>query len=121
MLEFDFDTILKEQEVMALKGSGFSLNSIDGIILNINLHKPLGGASYIPLPEYIENKKTTINVHNEDNKCFKYSILAKHVNPVHAERIGRNYSAVEHVYDFSNIHFPATLNKFTKNNNVSVP
>jgi len=31
MLEFDFDTILKEQEVMALKGSGFSLNSIDGI------------------------------------------------------------------------------------------
>ena len=123
MIELDFNNILKEQEIMALKGSGFSLDSIDGIILNINLHKTLGGASYLPLPEFIENKKATVNVQNNDNKCFKYSILAKHVNPVHAERIGCNYTAVEHIYDFSKINFPPTMkdiSKFEKLNNVSV-
>ncbi|CAI6352324.1 unnamed protein product [Macrosiphum euphorbiae] len=82
-----------------------------------------GGSSYIPLPAFIERKKATINVLNFDEKCFKYSILAKLVNPVHAERIGSNYVEVENRYDFENINFPASLNdvaKFEKTNKVSV-
>ncbi|XP_050066531.1 uncharacterized protein LOC126555674, partial [Aphis gossypii] len=123
VLESDFIEILQEQEDMELKGSGFSLESIDGIILNVNVYKPLGGSSYIPLPAFIERKKATINVLNFDEKCFKYSILAKLVNPVHAERIGSNYVEVENRYNFKNVNFPASLNdvvKFEKTNKVSV-
>ncbi|XP_029341572.1 uncharacterized protein LOC115033345 [Acyrthosiphon pisum] len=122
-LELDFIKLLQEQEDMELKGSGFSLESIYGIIFNVNLYKPLGGSSYIPLPAFIERKKATINILNFDEKCFKYSILAKLVNPVHAERIGSNYVEVENRYDFKNINFPASLNdvtKFEKTNKVSV-
>ena len=57
ILELDFHKLLKEKEEMALKGSGFSLDSIDGILLNINLYRPLGGSSYIPLPKFIGKKK----------------------------------------------------------------
>jgi len=80
VLELDFIKILQEQEDMKIKGSGFSLESIDGIVLNVNVYKPLGGSSYIPLPAFIERKKATINVLNFDEKCFKYSILAKLVS-----------------------------------------
>ena len=49
--------------------------------------------------------------------------MAKHVYPIHAERIGSNYDEVEHNYDFSNLKFPTTIkdvSKFEKINNVSV-
>lgn len=79
---------------MTLKGSGFSLGSIDGMLLNINKYNPLGGSSYIPLPVWIENKKATINVQNYDEKCFMYSILAKLVKPENSFRVGLNYTEV---------------------------
>lgn len=109
LLEVDFDKILQEKEEMVLKGSGYSLYSIDGIIINVNVYKPLGGSSYIPLPASIQAKKATVNVKNYDEKCFMYSILAKLVNPNHAERLGSNYSEVEGSYDFSNLSFPVSL------------
>lgn len=123
MLEANFLKLLEEKEEMTNKGSGFSLNSIDGLIININRYKPIGGSSYLPLPTYIENKKATINVQNIDNKCFKYSIMANHVNPVHAERIGSNYTEVEDKYDFSNLNFPVMIKdikQFERLNNWSV-
>ncbi|CAI6358121.1 unnamed protein product [Macrosiphum euphorbiae] len=115
--------LLKEQNEMEVKGSVFSLESIDIIIFNVNVYKPFGGSSYLPLPAFIERKKATINARNFDEKCFKYTMLAKLVNPVHAERIGSNYVEVENRYDFKNINSPASLNdvvKFEKTNKVSV-
>ena len=114
LLELDFIKLLQEKEEMEHMGSGFSLESIDGMLLNVNLYKPLGGTSYIPLPAFIGNRKATINVQNFDEKCFKYSILAKHVNPVHAERIGTNYAEVEDIYNFQNVNFPTLLNDVIK-------
>lgn len=124
LLEGDFVKILHEKEEMVLKGSGYSLYSIDGIIINVNVYKPLRGSSYIALPASIQSKKATVNVKNYDEKCFMYSILAKLVNPNHAERLGSNYSEVEGSYDFSNLSFPVSLKdveKFEKlNQGVSV-
>ncbi|CAI6344794.1 unnamed protein product [Macrosiphum euphorbiae] len=122
-LDEDFIKIIQEENDMMLKGSGFSLVSIDGILININKYTPLGGSSYIPLPECLERKKATINVQNTDNKCFKYSILAKLVDPVNNFRIGSNYTEVENSYDFSNLNFPVTLNdvgKFEKKKSRSI-
>jgi len=78
-IDADFIKIKQEENDMMLKGSGFSLLSIDGILINVNKYTPIGGSSYIPLPACIERKKATINVQNTDEKYFKYSILAKHV------------------------------------------
>jgi hypothetical protein len=123
-LELDFLKIFQEKEEMEHKGSGFSLDSIDGIIMNVSVYKPLGGSSYIPLTEFIENKKATINVWNNDDECFKYSVLVKHVNSAHPERL-THYIGIQNMYsyDFSNLNFPTTLNdikKIEKKNEASV-
>lgn len=119
LLEEDFVKMLGEIEAMSSKGSGFVLDRIDGLLLNTNKYTPLGGSSYIPLPAYIENKKATINVQNEDDKCFKYSLLAKFVNPNHRLIVGTNYANVEDRYNFSKMSYPVAykdIHKFEKEN-----
>ena len=39
----------------------------------ISLNK---GGSYIDSPEWLENKKATINLKNKDNECLKHFIIA---------------------------------------------
>ena len=36
---------------------------------------PKKGSSYIPLPDWISNKKAIVNIQNKDEKCFLWCIL----------------------------------------------
>ena len=38
--------------------------------------KAIIGGSYIPLPEFIQNKRACVNIKNTDEKCFIWSLLA---------------------------------------------
>lgn len=81
VLEEDFKKLLEEQEQYEGLGSGYTLDKIDGLLLSINKFNPIGGSTYIELPDEINKRKATINVQNfEDDKCFKYSILSKFVD-----------------------------------------
>ena len=60
-----------------MKGSSFTFKRID--LLEYHLHKISlnRGSSYINSPEWLKNKKVTINPKNtEDNNCFQYAIIA---------------------------------------------
>jgi hypothetical protein len=50
--------------------------------MSVNIHivnyKPIKGPSFIPLPAKLAAKKATVNVQNNDNKCFMWSVLAAH-------------------------------------------
>ena len=46
------------------------------------------GGKYLPLPDKIKNKHACINVENNDEKCFKWAILATLNN----EDIAHNYA-----------------------------
>ncbi|XP_050431043.1 uncharacterized protein LOC126839679 [Adelges cooleyi] len=114
----DFNKLLVEEEDMAGKGSGFSLEKIDGILVDVFQYSPFGGSSYIPLPEAIENRKATVNVQNTDQQCFRYSILAKHVTTANPHRV-THYEGMTDRYNFAGISFPTPLSeakKFEKNN-----
>jgi len=50
MVDEEFATLMTEEDRYIKKGSGFTLSSIDGFLLGIYEHTPLGGSSYIPLP-----------------------------------------------------------------------
>ena len=57
-----------------LKGSTFVFESVDllyYILHKISLNR---GGSYIDSPDWIKNKKATINPKNKDNECLKYAI-----------------------------------------------
>jgi len=70
---------MTEQDQYASKGSGFTLQCIDCLMIGVYKYTPLGGSSYMELPDVIENKKATINPQNLYMQWFKWAILAKHV------------------------------------------
>ncbi|XP_060870596.1 uncharacterized protein LOC132945009 [Metopolophium dirhodum] len=124
IVEEAFAKLMKEQDEYTSKGSGFTLQCIDGLMLGVYKYKPIGGSSYIQLPGAIENKKAVINPQNLDSQCFKWAILAKHVTGNNKHRVGDNYFKHQEKYNFTNLSFPTPLNQikiFEKNNpNVSV-
>ncbi|XP_025407215.1 uncharacterized protein LOC112681169 [Sipha flava] len=118
-----FITVLTEEEAYQGKGSGFTLELIDGLLLGVYKYTPLGASSFIDLPKDIQNKKAVINPQNSDNQCFKWAILAKHVTDENKQRVGQNYFNHEQKYIFTGISYPTPINEikiFEKNNNVSI-
>ena len=78
------------------------------------------GKSYIKSPEWILNKRATINPKNKD-KCFQYSITVA----LNHQKIGNNAERVSNIkpfidnYNWKGIDFPAGIKdweKFEKNN-----
>ena len=57
-----------------MRGSEFVFDSVD--LLYYKLHKISlnRGGSYIGSPEWLKNKKATINPKDKDKKCFPYDL-----------------------------------------------
>ena len=66
----------QNEEKILRNGSNFVFESVD--LLSYHIHKTnlKRGKSYIKSPEWILNKRATINPKNKDNKCFQYAITA---------------------------------------------
>ena len=104
-----------------MNGSSFTFERID--LLEYHLHKISlnRGSSYINSPEWIKNKKVTINPKNtEDNNCFQYAIIAA----LNYQNINHNPERISKLRQFVNnynwdICFPAghkDYSAFEKNN-----
>ena len=108
-------------ETILRNGSGFEFESVD--LLSYHVHKTSlkRGKSYIKSPEWVLNKRATINPKNKDNKCFQYSITValNHQNiENHPERIS-NIKPFIDKYNWKGIDFPAGIKdwkKFERNN-----
>ncbi|CAI6375126.1 unnamed protein product [Macrosiphum euphorbiae] len=119
LVDRDFTRLLGEEDSYAGKYSGFTLSCIDGLLLGVYEYTPMGGSSYLPLPESILNRKAVVNPKNIDQQCFKWAILAKHVSHDNRTRVGANYSREEHRYDFSALSTPTPVSElmlFEKSN-----
>ena len=57
-----------------MEGSGWAVIGILNHELHVNKYDPLVARSYIPLPSEIQNRKATINIQNNDDKCFIYCL-----------------------------------------------
>jgi hypothetical protein len=55
-------------------GSGWAVEEVERHYVTLSKYKPLAARSYIPLPAEIQNKKATINIKNNDDKCFMYCL-----------------------------------------------
>ena len=63
------------QKVQNAEGSGWQFLKVIKLVLHTTKWEPLYGSSYIPLDPYLANKKALINMQNEDDKCFMWSVL----------------------------------------------
>ena len=105
------------------KGSGWYFKEVIRLEIHIVEYKPMKGGSYIPLPNFIMRKKAIINMENEDDKCFLWSILRYlHPREKHSARIS-DLKKYENDLNFKQINFPIKVKDITKfeNQNPDLP
>ncbi|XP_043276035.1 uncharacterized protein [Venturia canescens] len=116
------EPILTDLEEFEQQGSGWSLHSIVNMTLHISKFNPMRGSSYVDLPAKIRNKNACVNVRNNDEQCFKWTILSALHPAHHSDRVSE-YSPYEAELNFDGIEFPMeprNIPKFEKQNDVSV-
>ena len=59
---------------MELIESGLVFSQFDKLRFTTTSCNPTRGGSFLPLPKWVQSKKACINIQNEDNKCFMYSV-----------------------------------------------
>ena len=71
------DKINEELENYTGEGSGWVLEQIESLFLQISRYKPIRGSSYIPTPKGLVKEVAIVNVQNVDDMLyFLYCILA---------------------------------------------
>ena len=109
-----------------MEGSGWAVIGLLNHDLHVNKYNPLAARSYIPLPAEIQNKKATVNLKNDDNKCFIYC-LGRALDPApeinHLERVSKHLKDVCETLGLNNIKTPVNVQDLTnieKQFNVSI-
>ena len=90
-LNDSFEEILNLLDIWINEGSGWIIDKIEGLYINVANYEPLSGSSYIPLPKALNNSmKGLINLKNKDHKYFMWCHV-RLINPTnsHPERINK--------------------------------
>ena len=110
----------QKEEIVLRKGSDFVFENVD--LLSYRFHKISlkRGKSYIKSPEWVLNKRATINPKNKD-RCFQYSttIALNHQNIKKCPERISNIKLFINQYNWEGIDFPAGIKdwkKFERNN-----
>lgn len=116
--------IISQSEEFQDCGSGWTLEEVLHLEVNINKYVPLRGeGTYRDLPDYIKCTKAVLNVHNNDNACFAWCVVAAlHPAKDHPNRM-TSYPHYQDILNLKGIQFPVTftkISKFERINNVSV-
>ena len=116
-----YDLNLQEK----MKGSDFAFDGVNSLYYDFNKTSINRGGSYIDSPQWLKNKKSTINPKNNDDKCFPYAVsLALNLNRIdnHPEKISTIKPFI-HQYNLKDIDFPAMgkdWKKIESNNEIAL-
>ena len=116
-----YDLNLQEK----MKGSDFAFDGVNSLYYDFNKTSINRGGSYIDSPQWLKNKKSTINPKNNDDKCFQYAVtLALNLNRIdnHPERISKIKPFIDQ-YNWKDIDFLAMIQdwkKFELNNEIAL-
>ena len=111
------DRVLTRIDRFTMQGSGWTIHRINSHFLSINQYKPLRGHGYILLPKAINNKKATVNIQNEDDKCFIYCLgraLDSDPEVKNLDRVSKHLKEVCSKLGFDRIETPVNLKNLTK-------
>ena len=106
--------IIEDLEVYQKNGSGWYFNEVVQLQINTVDFNPTKGSSYLPLPDWISNKRAIANIQNKDEKCFLWCIL-RYLYPVD-EKDNRitDLKKYENSLDTKGITFPMKLSHISK-------
>ena len=125
VIEKPFELLLKRYQIgleTSMRGSDFIFDFIH--LLHYKCHKVnfKRGGSYIDSPDWMKNKRETVNpINKKDNKCFQYTttVALNHEElGKHPERITKNKPFIDK-YNWEGINYASEKNDwktFEKNN-----
>ena len=105
----------QNEEKILRNGSNFIFESVNLLTYHIHKIDLKREKSYIKSPEWILNKRATINPKNKD-KCFQYSITVA----LNHQKIGNNAERISNIkpfidnYNWKGIDFPAGVKDWEK-------
>ena len=77
VIEALFESLLQkylENLEKKMRGSEFVFDDVHALHYDLNKISLNRGGSYVDSPQWLKNKKATINPKNNDDKCFQYAI-----------------------------------------------
>ena len=117
------DNMKFQIENPALLNSRFVFDEF--LYLDVNFHQLnlMRGSSYLPLPDWLVRKKAIVNPHNNNEKCFKWAVIAvENVGMKDPQQVS-NLRKFTDNYNWSGLKFPVStknIGVFETNNNVLV-
>ena len=92
------------------RGSNWRFERVLSLDVHFTDFIPLRRSTFLPLPRKIASKKAVINIKNDDDQCFKWSVT-RSLNPVdvHPERITKELKEQSERLDWSGLKFPVKL------------
>ena len=92
------------------EGSGWRFEKVEKLVLHTTRWEPVNAGSYIELPQELKNRKAIINMKNQDDKCFMWSVL-RALNPKdkNAERIDNDLKNKVDTLNMEGIQYPVSL------------
>ena len=105
------DEIMEEiNKTEMAEGSGWVFVKVEKLVLHTTRWEPVNAGSYIELPPALKNKKAIINMKNQDDKCFMWSVL-RALNPKdnHPERIDNELKSKVDILNMQGIQYPVSF------------
>ena len=103
--------------------SGYIFDSIKKLTVKMFKYHDIRASSYCKLPKSFYNSKSIVNIQNNDNYCFLWSILAhKYKVDNHRERVS-HYTNHFHELNQGDIQFPIKIKDiptFERLNNLNI-
>ena len=108
------DSFVNSIDSYSVNGSGWYFKEVEKLEIHTVEFNPTKGSSYIPLPDWISNKKAIVNIKNNDDKCFLWCILRYlHQKESHEEKI-KDLEKYEFSLKTKGITFPMKLKDISK-------
>lgn len=108
------DKIIQKCSEFELSESGWSIDSISHLELNINKYNPLRAGTYVKLPPKIRNTKSCLNIQNTDDNCFLHCIIAHMYPAKNSPNKVRSYPCYKNILNTNGMTFPPSLNDIKK-------
>ena len=110
-----FEIINGKIEVWIADGSGWEVEKIELVYVNVARFQPLRGGTYLPIPTKLKNKKAVMNVQNKDNECLKWALRSALFPPPEGKNPNRPSSyPVNDGINWSGIVFPTPVKQIDK-------
>ena len=121
-LDKAFPHILELLEKWTQRGSGWAVDRVETLWLDIARYQPLRGGSYIPLPTAVKNKKAVVNVKYKDDHCLRWALRSALFPAAEHPQRPTKYS-VQDGLDLGGVDAPTPVSQILKverHNNLAI-